>query len=167
VAKLVQTANPLQTIVLACRGTANIFGKIHQLDELYPTEWHTQVSSALNLYAVVLPKTHHVAEIIQNSKVFSINLISFENKESIIRIRSHLGEIIDKFLLAGFTSVECEKIDCPRIQESAGFFECEVQNQIDAGDHIIFVAKVVNSEIKHMRRRLFHINGGEYTTTLK
>lgn len=164
---MVQTANPRQTILVACRGTANIFGRLHHLDEIYPTEWHTPISNAHKLYAIVIPKTHPVAEIIQKSKVFSINFISVDNKESIIIIRKHLGEIIDKFLLAGFTSVECEKIDCPRIQESAGFFECEVQQSSEAGDHIIFVAKVVHSEIKRTARMLFYIGGEEYTTTLK
>lgn len=166
-AKLVQTANPRQTIVVACRGIATVFGKINQLDELYPTEWHTPVSNAQKLYTLSLPKNHHVTQIIENSKVFSINFISFDNKDSIIRVRAHLGEIINKFLLAGFTSIECEKIDCPRIQESCGFFECEVQNQIEAGDHVIFVGKVINSRVDNSAKRLFHISGDEYTTTIR
>ena len=161
------TANPRQTILLTCRGSAEIFGRVHHLDEIFPTEWHTPISSVNKIYAVAVPKYHHVAEIIRSSKVFAVNFTSFDRKDSVIRIRKHLGEIIDKFLLADLTSVECEKIDCPRIQEAEGFFECEVQQQIEAGDHIIFVAKVVNSEIKRTAGRLFHIDGEEYTTTIK
>lgn len=156
-----------ETILVTCRGAANIFGRTHHLAEIFPTDWHTPVSSVHKLYAIVLPRTHHVAEIVQSSKVFSINFISFDHKDTVIRIRKHLGEIIDKFLLSGFYSVECDKIDCPRINEAEGFFECEVQQQIEAGDHFIFVAKIVNSEIKRTARRLFHVEGDEYTTTIK
>lgn len=164
---MVHTANPRQTILLTCRGSAEIFGRVYHLEEIFPTEWHTPVSSANKIYAVVVPKYHHVAAIINSSKVFAVNFISIDYKDSVIRIREHLGEIIDKFLLAGFTAVECEKIDCPRIQESAGFFECELQQEIEAGDHIIFVAKVVNSDVEHDVKRLFHIDGEDYTTTIR
>lgn len=167
VAKLVQTANPRQTIIVSCRGIASIFGKTSQLDEIYPTEWHTPVSNNFKLYLVVIPKTHPVAQIIQTSKVFALNFVSIDCKDAVIRLRSHLGEIMDKFLLAGFTRIECEKIDCPRIQESCEFFECEVQSQIEAGDHIIFVGKIVNFEVNHSAKRLFYLGGTEYTTTIK
>src|SRR3989338_7710829 len=108
-------SNPRQTIVVSCRGVATIFGREHNLDELFPTEWHTPISKEKMLYAVVLPKTHHVAEMIRSSNVFAVNFLSFDHKDAVIRIRKHLAETLDKFMLAGFTKVECEKLDCARI----------------------------------------------------
>lgn len=163
----VHIVSPLQTILISCRGSVNIFGKVHHLDEIYPSEWHTPVSNKQMIYAVVIPKSHHICEIVKTSKVFAVNFVSFESKDSVVRIRKHSGDIIDKFLLAGFTSVECEKIDCCRIQESAGFLECEVQQMIDSLDSIIFLAKVVNAEVNQNCKRLFYLGGDEYTTTIK
>ncbi len=161
-------SNPRQTIVVSCRGSATIFGRIHELDELFPTEWHTPLSKEKMLYGIVLPKTHHTAEIIRSSNVFAINFLSFDHKDAVIRIRKHLGGTMDKFLLAGFTKVECEKIDCSRISEAIGFLECEAQQIIDISDHLFVVGKVVASKIIHEHaRRLFHISGEDYTTTIK
>lgn len=161
-------SNPRQTIIVSCRGNATIFGRQHALDELYPTEWHSPLSKEKMLYCVVIPKSHHSADIIRSSNVFAINFISFDNKDAVIRIRKHLGETLDKFMLAGFTKAECEKIDCPRIVEAVAFLECEVQQIIDVDDHVLFVGKVVASEIRQEHaRRLFHISGEDYTTTIK
>ena len=73
----VHIANPRETILLSCRGSAAVFGKVHNLDELFPVEWHMPVSNIHKLYAVVVPKSHHVAEIISNSKVFAVNFVDF------------------------------------------------------------------------------------------
>ncbi|MBI4140737.1 flavin reductase family protein [Candidatus Woesearchaeota archaeon] len=160
-------SNPRQTIIVSCRGAATIFGREHNLDELFPTEWHTPISKEKMLYAVVLPKSHHATEIIRSSNVFAVNFPSFDHKDAVIRIRKHLGETLDKFMLAGFTKVECEKIDCPRIAEAVGFLECGVKQIIDVDDNVLFVGEVVDSGVKHDVKRLFFIEGEEYTTTIK
>lgn len=161
-------SNPRQTIIVSCRGSAIIFGRQHELDELFPTEWHSPLSKEKMLHSIVIPKIHHVAEIIRSSNVFAINFLSFDHKDAVIRIRKHLGETLDKFMLASFTKAECEKIDCPRIVEAVAFLECEVQQIIDVDDHVLFVGKVVASEIRQEHaKRLFHIAGEEYTTTIK
>lgn len=162
----VHIANPRETILLSCRGTASVFGKTHSLDELFPTEWHTPVSNAHKLYAVVVPKAHHAAELISSSKVFAVNFVDFSAKEAVARIRHHLGETVDKFLLSGFSRIECERIDCCRIAESAGFLECELVSQFDGADCIVFVGKVVNFSFKENVKRLFFVGGEDYTTLI-
>ena len=41
----------------------------------------------------------------------------------------------------------------------------EVINEVDAGDHIIFIGKVVNSDLKEIGKRLFQGIKKDFTTT--
>ena len=44
--------------------------------------------------------------------------------------------------------------------------ECEVINEVEAGDHIIFIGKVLYSELKdESAERLFQKTGTDFTTT--
>ena len=71
---------------------------------------------------------------------------------------------LDKFEMCGLTEVEAKAVDGVRIKEASGYLECEVINEVDAGDHIIFVGKVLNSEEKSDGKRLFQ-KGRSFTTT--
>jgi len=76
---------------------------------------------------------------------------------------------MDKFKESGLTKEEADNIDCVRIKEAIGYHECEVVNEVDAGDHTIFIGKVVNSELKKETKRLFQgsssAKGYGFTTT--
>ena len=65
-----------------------------------------------------------------------------------------------------FSRVECERIDCCRIAESAGFLECELFGQFDGVDCVVFVGKVVNFNFKAGVKRLFFVGGKDYTTLM-
>ena len=77
----------------------------------------------------------------------------------------HSGESIDKFKETGLTKEEAESIDCPRIKQATGCLECEVINEIEAGDHVIFIGKVLKTIAKNNNKKIFQIKGDEFTTT--
>jgi flavin reductase (DIM6/NTAB) family NADH-FMN oxidoreductase RutF len=73
---------------------------------------------------------------------------------------------LDKFVDSGFTKEDSEKIDCPRIKEAMGYVECEVIDEIETGDHIIYIGKVVHSEEKTVGQRLLQGGHSDFTTTI-
>ena len=71
---------------------------------------------------------------------------------------------MDKFKESGLHKEEAETIDCPRITEALGYLECEVINQIETGDHILFVGKITKSNQKSEGKRVFHTEGDNFKT---
>ncbi len=72
---------------------------------------------------------------------------------------------MDKFSQTGLEKEEAEKIDCPRIKQALGYLECKVIQEIEVGDHILFIAEVVKGELKRKGKRLFHLFKDKFTTT--
>ena len=78
----------------------------------------------------------------------------------------HSGKNVDKFKETGLTKEECSKINCPKIKEALGYFECKVVKEITTGDHVIFVGEVLFSKLNKKGKRLFQVEGLKFTTTL-
>lgn len=130
-----------QTIIVTCRGDAVIFGKKRDSADILAVEFHTPISK--DKYLISIPSSVPAREVIQNSKVFAVNFLPFDEHISALLLKN-VNNLLDKFMLTGFHSGECEHIDCPRIQEANAFFECEVIHEYDAGNHTVFVGKIVN-----------------------
>ena len=99
------------------------------------------------------------------SKVFVINFMPFELKKQVLFCGRTSGEAIDKFKETGLIKEEAETIDCPRIKQAAGCLECEVVNEIDAGDHVIIIGEVLKSIKKKESKKIFQKHGDVFTTT--
>lgn len=157
---------PTQTVLVSCRGRASVMGKEMEKDNIITIDWHMPVSFTPELYAISVGKTRFSLNLIRNSGVFVVNFMPFELKDKLLLCGTRHGEHIDKFKEAGLTKEESAKIDCPRIKEALACIECEVINEIDAGDHIVFIGKVVSSELKKKGKRIFHITDHDFTTTI-
>ncbi len=139
--------DPRQVVLVTCREEMNILGKKEVKDNIITIAWHMPVSFDPPLYAISVGKTRFSCEIIKKSKAFAVNFISFELKNQALFCGTKSGIHIDKFKEAELTKEECKNLDCPRIKEALAYIECEVTNEIDAGDHIIFIGKIINSKI--------------------
>lgn len=159
--------NPMQTVLVTCRGNVkNKFRRGDSLkDNVITLDWHMPVSFEPFLYSICVGKTRFSCGVIQNSKVFVVNFVPYNLKEKVLFCGRNTGENMDKIKESGLTKEESEKVDCFRVKEAVAWLECEVINEIDAGDHIIFIGKVISSHEKDNAPRLFHVEGDEFTTT--
>ena len=142
-----------------------IMGKVIEKDNIITVSWHMPVSFEPELYAISIGKQRFSAEIISRSKAFVINLIPYTLKEAAIFCGTHTGKHIDKYSEAKLTMEEAKTIDCGRIKEASAYIECEVVDEVEAGDHIIYIGKVVEKEEKEHSKRL--LQGGKDFTTSK
>mgnify|MGYP003878682619 CR=1 FL=1 len=157
--KITSFSNPRQTILLTCRDK----GK----DNVMTLDWHMPLSFDPMMYAVSIGKSRFSLKLIQNSKVFVVNFIPKEmEKEAILCGRSS-GRDIDKFEEFSIEKEEAKKVNCPRIKNALAWLECEVEKEIETGDHILFIAKVVFAEKRKEGKRLFHLYLDKFTTTLE
>ncbi len=154
-----------QVILITTRGEAEILGKKTIKDNIMTADWHSPLSFNPMLYGILIGRTRYSFNLIKKSKVFCVNFIPYKMKEKAIQCGKQRGEHIDKFNDFVLKKDECEKIDCPRLKDAVAFLECEVENEIETGDHVLFVGRVVNSAIKKQDKRLYHIAGDKFTTT--
>lgn len=157
--------NPRQVVLVTSRADMKIMGKDILKDNIITLAWHMPVSFSPSLYAIAVGKTRFSCGLIKKSKSFVVNFLPYSLKEKAVICGSKSGEHIDKFAEAKLTKEESSSVDCPRIKEAAGYLECEVVNEVEAGDHIIFIGKVLKSEEKEEVNRLFQVGGGVFTTT--
>ncbi|MAG07860.1 hypothetical protein CMO89_00125 [Candidatus Woesearchaeota archaeon] len=159
--------NPRQTILVTCREKiADKFtGREHIKDNIITLDWHMPVSFQPFLYAIAIGKKRFSHNLIKESMVFVVNFMPYHLEEEVLDCGRHSGAHMDKFEKTGLAKEEADRIDCPRIRQALAILECEIINSIDAGDHTVFISKVVHSEEKEKGKRLFHTEGDEFTTT--
>jgi flavin reductase (DIM6/NTAB) family NADH-FMN oxidoreductase RutF len=151
-------SNPKQTILVSCRNETK--GK----DNIIAVDWHMPLSKDPQLYAISIGKSRYSLDIIRESQCFVVNYMSIEQKDQVNFCGMHSGMHVDKFKECGFTKAESNTIDCPKIEEAAANLECEIIQEVDTGDHILFVARVTNSNENNSVPRIMHIGNAEFKT---
>lgn len=157
---------PRQVVVVSCRGEVKDRFSVDKKtkDNLITLSWHSPVSFEPLLYAIMIGKTRYSYQLIKKSKVFCVNFMPKELQKEVVFIGTHSGENIDKFQEAKLEKEEAESIDCPRLKQADGVFECEVINELEAGDHVIFIGKILKIVKNKNSKRIFQDIDG-FTTT--
>lgn len=158
-------ANPRQVILVSSRAEIKSkFSSENEVkDNIFALSWHMPVSFEPALYAIASGKERFSTKLIKESNVYCVNFMPFELRKEVLFCGRNSGENIDKFKESGFEKEECDRIDCPRIKQALGFLECEVIQEIDAGDHIIFIGKVLNSMNKG-GKRIYQVKSDKFST---
>ena len=158
-------AYPRQVVLVTSEAEVEIFGKRQEKRNISALSWHIPLSFEPFLYGIVVGKVRFSKRLMEKSKVFAVNFMSAEFEKQILFCGKNSGEIIDKFKETGLTPVECSKIHCPRIREALAWLECEVVEEVDMGDHVLIVGRVLDSGVAGKGRRLFQ-SGDGFTTTI-
>ncbi|MFO8015486.1 MAG: flavin reductase family protein [Candidatus Woesearchaeota archaeon] len=160
-------SSPRQVALVSAEAEAEVMGKRGIKKNIITVAWHTPLSFEPPMYAVSIGKTRFSCELIRKSKCFAVNFMPHSLSDKALHCGRNSGQYVNKFREFGLEEEESEKIHCPRIKEALAFLECEVVEEVDAGDHILFVGRVVNMGRKKEDKRLFHTGGDEFTTTVK
>jgi flavin reductase (DIM6/NTAB) family NADH-FMN oxidoreductase RutF len=160
--------NPRQTVIVTCRARgARVMGVETEKDNAITIDWHMPVSFSPQLYAIAVGKSRFSYKILTESKAFVVNFIPETMAKEATFCGRRSGEHRDKLKEAEIKTHEADNIDCPRIVGAVGYLECEVIQEVEAGDHVIFIGKVVHAELVKEQKRLFHVDGDDFTTTVK
>ncbi len=130
--------------------------------------WTMIVSGAPPMMAIAVAKKHYSIETIRYSKCFTIAYPSSEMADAALFFGSKSGRDVDKFAEfdAQHGQVHCETelaeaIDSILLSDAVANFECELESETTAGDHIIFVGKVVASHTSaETKKRLYTVGPG-------
>lgn len=158
--------SPRQAVLVTCQGSHEVMGVQKEIHDVVPLTWHSPSSSHPPLYSIFVQKDLAAASLIRKSGGFVVNFVSWDMIDIVKKAQSISGEFTDKAKDLGLAKVPTEKIvDCFKIKNAVGWLECEVMKEIEVGDNILFVGKVVLSEMKQDSKRPFHIEKDNFTTT--
>lgn len=126
-------------------GTYVIGTKYGDRENLMTAAWLTQVSSNPASLAIAIGKTHYTAELIDCAGCFSVSILTEIQHDIAIRCGFTSGRNTNK-MMNEITNYS--KNSMPVIQDAAAYLDCQVVNKIDANDHVLYIAKVIDAELK-------------------
>jgi flavin reductase (DIM6/NTAB) family NADH-FMN oxidoreductase RutF len=100
---------------------------------------------------VIISPRNFTFSLIQNSKQFVINLLADHQQEWLPLFGLHSTRDIDKF--AGIP-IQLTPSGIPILPETCGWAECQIFQEIDVGDRVIYVADILNHQVHENRKPL-------------
>lgn len=110
-------------------------------NNLMTAAWLSQVSSKPPMLSVAVSKKHYTTELLEDSKTFSVSVLTEDQRDTAMRCGSVSGREKDKLACE---TVEYSEEGLPVIKKSAGYMICEIKSILEAGDHYMFVAEVID-----------------------
>jgi flavin reductase (DIM6/NTAB) family NADH-FMN oxidoreductase RutF len=123
--------------------------------------WTMIASGEPPMMAIALYEGHYSVKCIRHSKCFTVVYPSGDMTKAALFFGSHSGRDTDKLAQFKCNTAECAEIDSVLLSDAVANFECTLESETAAGDHIIFVGKIVaahkNTENK---KRLYTVGPG-------
>ncbi|TKJ36283.1 MAG: hypothetical protein CEE38_12785 [Planctomycetes bacterium B3_Pla] len=123
--------------------------------------WTMIVSGSPPMMAIAVAKKHYSVEAITHSKCFTIAFPSSDMADAALFFGSRSGRKVDKFAEFDCATEPAKAIDSVLLADAVANFECELESQAPAGDHIIFTGRIVASHTSaEPKKRLYTIGPG-------
>ena len=123
--------------------------------------WTMIASGSPPMMAIAVASRHYSIETIRHSKCFTIAFPSSEMADTALFFGSRSGRDIDKFAEFDCKTEAAKAIDSVLLCDAVANFECELESETVASDHIIFVGRVVAAHINsEPKRRLYSVGPG-------
>ncbi|MEM4707724.1 MAG: flavin reductase family protein [Candidatus Anstonellales archaeon] len=139
-----------------CLITSSYSGK----DNIMAAAWVYPFSFDPPLFGVSVSKKRFSYDLIKKGSAFGINTCSPDMKEAVLVCGRRSGKEIDKFKEAKLTKEKGKFV--PLIKESPASIECEVIKEIEMGDHVLFVGRVINVLKRKEGKGLYHAGGDNF-----
>lgn len=105
-----------------------------------------QVTAEPAKFAIACSKNNYTADLIQQSCVFGVSALKKECRSEIIGTFGYKsGRDIEKF--SGFQYRKGKTGTPLLIEDVLAWFECEVEQTIDVGTHLLFIGKVLDGDL--------------------
>ncbi|MBU1199009.1 MAG: flavin reductase family protein [Nanoarchaeota archaeon] len=131
------------SVLVTVRAPFNMLGKEELKDNLSVVSWHMPASFTPGKYAISVPTYDNMKKMISTARNFVVNFMGNDQRSIVLSAESQDGVFMNLFDYLGVTRMDSERVESPRIKEAKAFLECEVEQELESGDHTIFVGKVV------------------------
>jgi flavin reductase (DIM6/NTAB) family NADH-FMN oxidoreductase RutF len=109
--------------------------------------WSMVASGNPPMLAIALTPKRYSTEAIRHSKCFTVVFPNEDMTDLAMYFGTHSGRDCDKFADTKCKFSPAEKIDSVIIDDAVANFECVLEKEMETGDHIIFVGRVVAAHV--------------------
>ncbi len=138
--------------------------------------WTSPVSAEPAMVAIAVSPKRYSHELIARSGEFVVNVPGSRLLDAVWLCGTTSGRDTDKFAAAGLTSVPAREVGAPLVEECFAHIECRVAGTVTAGDHTVFLGRVVAASADpaafrgHLTLRgtshtLHHLGGQRFLTS--
>lgn len=123
--------------------------------------WTMFASGHPPMMAIAVAAGHYTVQAIEHSKCFTVAWPSAEMADLALFFGSQSGRDIDKLAESDCRTEPATQIDSVLLSDAVANFECAEEERIRAGDHIIYVGRVVAAHLNtEPGRRLYTLAPG-------
>lgn len=141
---IVERDDLFPSVLVSVRAPTEILGKREVKDNIHVVGWHMPASVEPMEYAISVPTTDNIRKMISQAGNFVVNFMSMTQKSIVLSAENQDGMYVNLFEFLGLSKENSALIESPRIREAKIYLECEVKQELDSGDHTIFLGRVVN-----------------------
>jgi flavin reductase (DIM6/NTAB) family NADH-FMN oxidoreductase RutF len=127
-----------------------------QGDHGLTASWVMQVSKDPPMIAVALQKDSRSAGAVAAAGAFALNILSVDGAA----LAEKFFTPVHRFDAPPRPAVSRGALQMPLLGEAIGWLECQLRNQVEVGDHILFIGEVVAGDLKSDTMPLTTITAG-------
>ncbi len=113
--------------------------------------WVSRASEQPFLVMASVYKKNYSHDLIQQSRIFAVNYLGEGQQRLAIHFGKQSGREVDKFQKISYF---LEKTGAPILRDCLAYLDCRVVNQMDSGDHTIFLGEVLSGKVMSTGRGL-------------
>jgi len=121
--------------------------------------WTMIASGDPPMMAIAVAKKHYSIEAITHSECFTIAFPSADMADAALFFGSKSGREIDKFAEFECETEPAREIDSVLLTDAVANFECMLDSQVPAGDHIVFIGPIVCSHMSTEPKKRLYTKG--------
>jgi flavin reductase (DIM6/NTAB) family NADH-FMN oxidoreductase RutF len=123
--------------------------------------WNMRCSRVPPLLAVSLQKRGHTHKLIRQSREFVVAVPNKGLEREVRFFGSAHGNEVDKFKETGIATEKAKFLKSPLLKKATINFECKLEKEVEAGDHIIFVGRVLAARVSKNKGVLMNMGWKE------
>ncbi|MCS6967352.1 MAG: flavin reductase family protein [Cytophagales bacterium] len=112
--------------------------------------WVMQSGMKGSFLSVALYKVDYTIELVRQSGILNVNLLSVEQANLINKLGRKSGRNSNKFKNLPYA---IDERGCPYLLDAIGYIACHVHDTADSGDHEIFTCRVLKQIALHPERQ--------------
>lgn len=136
--------------------------------------WSMPTSFDPPLVAISVSPRRYSHRLIEETKEFVVNVPTIETAREALFCGRVSGRKHDKFKEVPLTALPAKKVQAPLIEECVAHLECKLVQKITAGDHTIFIGRVLAATVNEgvfdskfnisKVKPIYHLGGDDFAT---
>jgi flavin reductase (DIM6/NTAB) family NADH-FMN oxidoreductase RutF len=130
-------------VLVSVRAPARVLGSEEVKDNIGVIDWHMPVSIRPMKYSISVKSNDSLKNMISKAGNFVVNFMDASQSKIVLSCEMHDGLLVDLFEKNNLIKSDSDYVESPRIKEAKAVLECEVEQELESGDHTIFIGRVV------------------------